>query len=1654
MTETQRRIKAYQKALPELRERVIAVALLLAMSASMLSTASFAWLTLSRNPEVTNVSTNIAANGNLEIALATSSNAPAESQVGDSSATVGKADAVTTANITWGNLVNLSDPSYGLERMVMRPAKLNKDALLTSPLWGAAYSTDGRITELDSKFGYTIYQPDAYAEGGGRFVNVPDGEYGVRAISSMKMDSSSEEAKLYYEIENVIRKNGAAVDAYTDLGNDKAKISSLATMMGLFMTSKMADAGDTARENPEVKSSDLANLYGLYAGFKNAMELEADAIASMINLVLAQNAEGKPYTPVTRDDVLRNDNLATLLNAEGIPITGLGLSSDDATAADSSPAKTFRGDYNIIATDVLVLEALKNKGANQKWKDCGLEPIVNRLVNVNQCVIDNQAGERNPVSAIGVKKATNYLGKKCLAEINNGILYRFEERTGAELRIENMSVSVTVVALGIPLTQAITATIYTTASSDLKENPKYQNIAEWPYGRYIFGRDMKENAADLKVNATMIAQDTYGLAIDLWVRTNAANSYLTLEGNAITKSHQERAMGKDSADNPVELWTLPRTQGEESYDIDLYQVETTVDGETVIQWYSAETHGRINLETDEDGNVIEEPKPKMETIITVVGYEGENRVWNSETSYSNMLSTDATTQGSGSCYVYYADTPEDQARSMKLLESFKVAFVDDDGELMASAYMDTTRAYEATGRVTVPLVLDPVDSISLGSDENGMSIYGITALEEDVPKRITALVYLDGTDLYNEDVLSAQNIQGQLNIQFGSNSAIEPIKNEDLMLDEVHLNAEVDVTDIKWEDDNKTVTVTLNVEGVNPSRVTGFFMRQINATQGSREDEMTFTKVSDNNSDNNYQSTWEGRYTFTAPGDYILRMVRLDGVDYDIGREIPMEDENGNPVLDENGNQKVEVQYPQSSVSGFAVMRVTQSTATSVDNHIDVFSTDRSTPVNVSVGFGTSNESLMPRTVQARYVRDEDQTVVSGDLIYRGGDTWSGTVNFNRSGKYTLKYLVMDGNYTELSQNLWRTLDLTLGVYVEVQTSSPTSFVYIPEEAETEAKKMADNEKILGMYVSVKDDTNEPLRSQQSVNLYYGTGDSMMEATDMEWNGDRYEGEFIVTGPGSYPFNSVTFGESVLRTARNAPTFTIMSMVPPDYEGGQQTPAYQYAPNGDAYLMVRLTNASAASVRATLVREGEGEPKSIVTNLATKHDSGVLADGTTPFTDWKLQYNDANINNTNYDWPEGNWKLTKLELGNVFADDQMYPYQDENGQQVYFEPVITDTVQTKVVTSTKVSFAEGQSKVFGKDDTGKVIGEFLQSYDIKDLNVRILDFMNQPMDNVSNVRLEISYVSQSSENHGGYTINQLDNTTEGVRTTIALEPERDENGKLTGTYRQNATKNIKFAGTYTTVLMFDITHDKVVTPISYSSANNSKLPNTPEFEVYSKTPTVKVTGATPTNTSYSVDEITTGSVTTDETDYEATGGNYGKGTARAWYKNSSAHKTGYSTTRTNTSAVVYFLCDHVDGATYGYTNTYTVKYTGKYAAIAEALAAVVDNKDYHQYTQPTVTITLSGIGNASKAELIFDGSGLLFEKAGQGESEKTNFSWTEDGTCTRYIGLWTDAGNKSDDGKTAAGVMQSTQFKLTDSAGAEYTVTLADDQKITITNEY
>ena len=137
-----------------LKSKLMAAVSMLLVSAIMVSVTTYAWFILSTAPEVKGMSTTVGSNGALEMALRTEEDINnITSSVGDSSAK----QSVVEANKTWGNLVDLTDTSYGLSGITMYPARLNWDANNDKQLASrsrllsyAQYGTDGRIADLVS----------------------------------------------------------------------------------------------------------------------------------------------------------------------------------------------------------------------------------------------------------------------------------------------------------------------------------------------------------------------------------------------------------------------------------------------------------------------------------------------------------------------------------------------------------------------------------------------------------------------------------------------------------------------------------------------------------------------------------------------------------------------------------------------------------------------------------------------------------------------------------------------------------------------------------------------------------------------------------------------------------------------------------------------------------------------------------------------------------------------------------------------------------------------------------------------------------------------------------------------------------------------------------------------------------------------------------------------------------------------------------------------------------------------------------------------------------------------------------------------------------------------------------------------------------------
>lgn len=202
-----------------IRSKLMAAASMLMVGVIMMVSSTYAWFTLSTAPEVKNISTTVAGNGSLEIALM-----PTDGTFsGITAGAVGSTASVVDKNTKWGNQIILSEDTatgdyYGLNSISLNPASLNyteatEDTKATfvadKPLAIATYGSDGRIAELSAN--------NIGVRGKNNTANFADASYyGVRAIGELK-DNKEVSSTYGYVVDLALRVN-------TDNNGTKGKL--------------------------------------------------------------------------------------------------------------------------------------------------------------------------------------------------------------------------------------------------------------------------------------------------------------------------------------------------------------------------------------------------------------------------------------------------------------------------------------------------------------------------------------------------------------------------------------------------------------------------------------------------------------------------------------------------------------------------------------------------------------------------------------------------------------------------------------------------------------------------------------------------------------------------------------------------------------------------------------------------------------------------------------------------------------------------------------------------------------------------------------------------------------------------------------------------------------------------------------------------------------------------------------------------------------------------------------------------------------------------------------------------------------------------------------------------------------------------------------
>ena len=510
-----------------------AIAMLLVATIMMVS-STYAWFTLSTAPEVTGITTSVGANGNLEMALLhgnavdggegtdNSGNTYKDmnritSNGGDSSAAADQ--TVAKANMTWGNLVDLSateggENVYGLDKITLNPARLHieggKVSVGHSILNTATYGNDGRVVDVS---GQTYSTANYRSDGSFEFVT-GNASYGVRAIGGNDNLSKQQAGLLAAKAAYVQHMNAARGKVVTSVQQNGQNLTNA------ILTLATDGVGDKTITDPDQQNAikaliqafsegadqiDLAYIEAIKAAATHLEEAKYEAVLTAINDKTTAN------DAVAAINALASVSEGTQVNM-AIP-ESISQAITALTALRSS-IKAARDYVNPGAADYkAALNALVKTSSDSSILINGfkLKEPVNGPVEGEKYVMVKKAESGYTYSSDFISSAMK--GVEVKMGNNTGVFAEFASLANNYSIPTIVTVNVSLGGMTIDL-KDVSFTLTTTATVT-----SYTNVTTAVTTATAAGNDTA---------AATFLSDTYGYAIDLAFRTNAAGSSLLL----------------------------------------------------------------------------------------------------------------------------------------------------------------------------------------------------------------------------------------------------------------------------------------------------------------------------------------------------------------------------------------------------------------------------------------------------------------------------------------------------------------------------------------------------------------------------------------------------------------------------------------------------------------------------------------------------------------------------------------------------------------------------------------------------------------------------------------------------------------------------------------------------------------------------------------------------------------------------------------------------------------------------------------------------------------------------------------------------------------------------------------------------------------------
>lgn len=523
-----------QKNFMSVRSKLLAAVAMLLVASFMVVSSTYAWFTLSTAPEITGITTQIGANGNLEIALNNNINSvPGNSTGGGNPTTEQK-------NITWGNIIDLGAISastgvnaYGLHTIVLKPSVLavtEAGKVDETPLYTPVYGSDGRVESISKNGVYGTWNGTGFALQG------KDGDgYGVRALGTV---STMTAQQLTY-------KNAAsAVKTSLELFNNAANLSLVnngGALVELILEGVTSDipSFDTEKLAPvDALLDELeASLPELEKAIKNFMILvvantQAQKSDAEFDLIMAAfNTNWSNIFGQLKSDAFKTSHSIT------IPMTGeqeaVTFTIPEGYAAYANAFADVAKKYDVIAEKLTMAREtyteVETTGQPLDW--AGFQNLLTSLMKVQAISINGKSYDE-------LMKMKNEdmsgLANWALDVLAAGVVIVMPEGSGVYADIASVSKNI----------NAFFKTVITAkyGSMEVKDRPVDVTMKTTLTPEQITALDpvvIGEPAEREGTDATALITDTYAYVIDFVFRTNAAGSNLLLQQAATDRIYAE-----------------------------------------------------------------------------------------------------------------------------------------------------------------------------------------------------------------------------------------------------------------------------------------------------------------------------------------------------------------------------------------------------------------------------------------------------------------------------------------------------------------------------------------------------------------------------------------------------------------------------------------------------------------------------------------------------------------------------------------------------------------------------------------------------------------------------------------------------------------------------------------------------------------------------------------------------------------------------------------------------------------------------------------------------------------------------------------------------------------------------------------------------------